>query len=784
MIRNYLKIALRNLVRYKIYTAINLIGLAIGLASVIMLFTYIYHELSFDKFYSDYDKIYRVVSSDLNSSNKEEFPSTVTEIAGSLEDVFPTIESAGQFFDFRSFKVVKNDYTSYTYKGVYADNGILYTLFSGRLQGNLQGTLLDMSSIIISESVKEKLYKDEQAINKFLKIDDKEYKIVGIFSDFPTNSHIKPDLIISLLAAPKDLMAANAVDFPTYIKFKKVPDNFEKERVSKYISDFVNEKFKQFDANIGITLQPIDKIHLESNFKGDYANTGNKFYILIFTIITSFILFVAVLNYFNILTSQLEKRYREVGIRKVVGSLKRQIITQFVSESLVLTFLAFLLGMLLVETFMDDFANLVRQPIDVTYIRKSPLIFIYIGLAIFVGVISSWYPAFYMSRFKPVRIFQQIDFAGKREDRLRKVLVIFQFSITIILMIALNVMNNQIDYMKNKNLGFNRKTVVNFFSLTPEIQGSYNAVKSQLLQNPAIKDVTASMSIPGSGRSPMSLRLPSQDKSEAFKTHENRVQPGFINTYEIPLIAGRDFTKPHPEMGIIINESAVKKLGLKNPVGKEVYLWIHKCNIIGVMKDYHFASMKNRIEPLVLSTYLDLKFCLGIRIDENHSQNNIDFIINTLQDFVPEYQPNYMFMDDYFKKMYRAEENILTMIKIASVLAVVLSIIGLYALLSLTINKKLKFIAINKVFGATWKNIFFLLYKQILGWLLIAIFIGWVVSYFLIQEWLINFPYKISLNFKMFLMPALVGLFLAMISLLFQIKKSSDLNPVLALKYE
>jgi len=389
-----------------------------------------------------------------------------------------------------------------------------------------------------------------------------------------------------------------------------------------------------------------------------------------------------------------------------------------------------------------------------------------------------------MSRFNPVRIFQQIDFAGKRKDRLRKVLVIFQFSITIILLIALNVMNNQIDYMKNKNLGFNRKSVVNFFSLTPEIQGSYDAIKNQLLQNPAIKDVTASMSIPGSSRSPISVRLPSQDKSEAFKTHENRVQPGFINTYQIPLIAGCDFTKPHPEMGIIINESAVKKLGLKNPVGKEVYLWRHKCVIIGVMEDYHFASMRNRIEPLVLSTYLDLKFCLGIRIDEDHTQKSIDYIINTLQDFVPEYQPNYMFMDDYFKKMYRTEENILSMIKIASVLAVVLSIIGLYALLSLTINKKIKFIAINKVFGATWKNIFFLLYKQILGWLLIAIFIGWVVSYFLIQEWFINFPYKISLNFTMFLIPALVGVFLAMISLLFQIKKSSDLNPVLALKYE
>jgi len=194
--------------------------------------------------------------------------------------------------------------------------------------------------------------------------------------------------------------------------------------------------------------------------------------------------------------------------------------------------------------------------------------------------------------------------------------------------------------------------------------------------------------------------------------------------------------------------------------------------------------MKNRIEPLVLSTYLDLKFCLGIRIDENHTQNSIDFIINTLQDFDSEYQPNYIFMDDYFKKMYRTEENILTMIKIASVLAVVLSIIGLYALLSLTINKKIKFIAINKVFGATWKNIFFLLYKQILGWLLIAILIGWVVSYFMIQEWLVNFPYKISLNFTMFLMPALAGSFLAMISILFQIKKTSALNPVLALKYE
>lgn len=782
MIRNYLKIAFRNLVRYKIYTAINLIGLSIGLASVIMLLTYIFHELSFDTYHDDYQKIYRVVTKNKSGNSVSKYPTTVYEISSEVKNAFPSIDNAGKFFDFSPFyEISKDEDEKFNVTGVYADNSIINTL-SINMDGNKEDLLNEKYTVIISKSIKEKLFGDKPAINQFIKIFTTDYKVTGVYPDFPTNSHMRPEIIMTIESAPKGLMQSNAVDFPTYIKFNDKPDDFELDRTANYIAEFVNINYHHF--NVDIELQRIDEIHLKSDFSSDYANLGNRFYILIFSLVTLFIFVVAILNYLSIMTSQFEKRYREVGIRKVLGSLKRQIVFQFISESVMLTIIAFLLGMLLVETFLQDFSNLVRQPVNVSYIRQSSLLIVYFTLAIFVGVLSAWYPAFYISRFNPVSLFQQIDFAGKRKDRLRKVLVIFQFSITIILLVTLNVFDNQIDYMKNKNLGFNRKSVVNFFSLTPEIQGSYDAVKSQLLRDPAIKNVTASMSIPGSVRSPMSLRLPSQDKSEAFDTHENRVQPGFINTYQIPLIAGRDFTKPHPEMGIIVNETAVKKLGLKNPVGKEVYLWRHKCVIIGVMKDYHFTSMKNRIEPLVLSTYLDLKFCLGIRIDENHTQKSIDYIITTLQDFDPEYQPDYIFMDDYFKKMYRTEENILTMIKIASVLAVVLSIIGLYALLSLTINKKIKFIAINKVFGATWKNIFFLLYKQILGWLLIAIFIGWVVSYFLIQEWLVNFPYKITLNFTMFLMPALAGVFLAMISLLFQIKKSSDLNPVLALKYE
>ncbi|MFP4023033.1 MAG: ABC transporter permease [Thiohalospira sp.] len=782
MIKNYLKIASRNLVRYKFYTAINLTGLAIGLASVIMLLTYIFHELSFDTYYDEYQKIYRVISKNKSGNSVSNYPTTVYEIASEVKKAFPNVDNAGKFFDISPYyEISKDEYEKFSVTGAYADNSIINTL-SIYMGGNQRDLLNEKNTVIISKRIKEKLFGDEPAINQFIKIFKTDYKITGVYPDFPTNSHIRPEILITIESAPKGLMRSNAVDFPTYIKFKNIPDDLELGRIANYIAEFVNTNYNHI--NVDIELQRIDEIHLKSDFSYDYANLGNRFYILIFSLVTLFIFIVAILNYLNIMTSQFEKRYREVGIRKVLGSLKRQIIFQFIFESVMLTIIAFLLGMLLVETFILDFSNLVRQSIDVSYIRQSSLLIVYFILAIFVGVLSAWYPAFYISRFNPVSLFQQIDFSGKRKDRLRKGLVIFQFSITIILLVTLNVFDNQIDYMKNKNLGFNRKSVVNFFALTPEIQRSYDAIKSQLLQNPTIKDVTASMSIPGSVRSPMSLRLPSQDESEAFKAHENRVQPGFINTYQIPLIAGRDFTKPHPEMGIIVNETAVKKLGLKNPVGKEVYLWRHKCVIIGVMKDYHFASIKNIIEPLVLSTYLDLKFSLGIRIDENLTQKNIDYIIKTLQDFDPEYKPDYIFMDDYFRKMYRTEENILTMIKIASVLAVVLSIIGLYALLSLTINKKIKFIAINKVFGATWKNIFLLLYKQILGWLLIAILISWSVSYFLIQEWLVNFPYKISLNCTMFLLPTLAGVLVAMISLLFQIKKSSNLSPVLALKYE
>jgi hypothetical protein len=338
--------------------------------------------------------------------------------------------------------------------------------------------------------------------------------------------------------------------------------------------------------------------------------------------------------------------------------------------------------------------------------------------------------------------------------------------------------------MKNKDMGFDKENVVYFYGLSSILRNKYESVKEELKRNPKIHEVTASMVIPTSKRSPMELRLPDQEPEEAFKCEENRVQPGYLKTFGIKLLQGKDFTQPHSKEDIIVNETAVKKLGLDNPIGKEVMLWKRKCRIIGVVKDYNFRSLHRKIGPLALSHYYDLKFSFSMKTNGDFDKQTLNYIENVFQQYDPSYTPGYQFMDERVSSLYRKEERVNKLIMLAAVLGIILSVIGLYAFVALMLNKRVKEMGVRKVFGASAKRISLSFLFLISKWILISSVLGWIIAYFFSSNWLRSYPYHIDLEIWMFLGSALVVFLLSAIILIQKIFAVSRVNPVNILRYE
>jgi len=495
-------------------------------------------------------------------------------------------------------------------------------------------------------------------------------------------------------------------------------------------------------------------------------------------------LLIAVFNFLNLFTAQSEGRLKEVGIRKVIGSRRRQLIRQFLLESVLIGLLAFLLAMLLVETFLPAFFELLRVDYDFSYISSWVLILLFFFFTLLVGMASAWYPALYVSSFNPVRVFQGTVGGGRAGKPFRTGLVILQFTLSIGLITSIITLYTQVQYMKNKDVGFDREHAVNFYGFTDPILEHYESIRARLLKNPFITAVTASMSPPGGLRSPMDLRRAEQQPKEAFSCKENRVQPGYLETYGIKLLRGKDFTAPHDKQDILINQTAARKLGYEDPLGKEVILWKRRCRIIGVVKDYNFLSLHHRIEPLVLSHYYDLKYVISVRSAGGFDGAMLDYAKNVFHQHDAEYTFRYQFVDQVYCSLYGKEERLNTLIAVAAAVGILLSVIGLYAFVSLMLNKRIKEMGIRKAFGASSGDVTRVVARIIGLWILISAALGWTLAYAFSSGWLENFPYRIDLQWWMFAASGGLVALMAAVAVAGKVLNLSRVNPADILRHE
>jgi len=792
MLVNYLKSAYRHLKKYRFFTFINITGLAIGLATSVLLFLYIRYELSYDQFHQNHENMYRVISHVKRPGGKSmDVPQTLPEIGPAMEREMPEVRAACRIFE-RDVTLKQDENLFADIQLMFVDSSFFDVFTFPAHKGNAVAALKTPGQVLITRSLAKKYYGQENPLNKEIISNGKKYTVGAVLADPPDNSHFRFDMLTSFYSMEdaENFFSYHGWDFFTYFTVEPgVHRESWEPKMSGLIDRITRSKLAAIGSEdafkVSADAQALGSIHLYSDLSFDIAPQGDINNIYIFTFLAAFILIIAIVNFVNLVTAHSEYRSREVGMRKVLGAFRSVLIRQYLVESFMVVVVALIIALVLVELMAGPVGNLLGSSLDINWLDPW-LILGLVFFAVLIGLLAGSYPAFYLSRFDPVRIFSGTGSQGTRRRFLQVALVVVQFSIAIFLITSLIILSRQIHYLNNKELGVNKDNVLAVHGISGKLSDSYPSLREELLQNPAVSSVTASGSIPGRQRSVQNARRAQDPPSEAIIIHENFVQDHYVETYGIEILQGRDFREEldSDSSGFILNQAAVNKLGLEDPVGQDLYVFQQRGKVIGVMRDFHFRSFHHSIEPLVLTHYRDYMDELSIRLRMDQREETIDYIRNILGEFDPDYHFRYSFVDDVFAGLYQQERQTNSMVLYGSLLAILLAILGLFALSSFTVVKRNKEIAIRKAMGASFDKVVRLLLTDILKWVLLVNLVAWPAAWFFMSNWLQNFAYRIDLELWMFLAGGLIALTIAALTISVQTIRAAAINPADTLRDE
>ncbi len=791
MFKNFLKIAFRNLNHKKFHSFINLFGLSIGLAASIMIVSYVFYELSYDKYNENYSKIYRIFTV-INSPDGSTTEAPITSFAIALH-------TANELPEITNFVRLLNSGTQFELNNklyndievAWADSSYFNIFTHKFLSGNIEMALSDKNSLVITKSTEQKLFGNESGLDEMLRINGDLFKITGIIEDVPLNSHFEFDAIVPIYTRVGTLEEEEQQASLSYVSYilTNGQENFDQlqTKVNQIFQDHYAAELVQYGVTVNQSLQPLSSIHLRSKTSYEMKPPGDINNIYIFSVLAFFIIIIAIINFINLTTANSETRAREIGLRKVMGANRPTLFKQFISESLIITLISFLLALGITELFIDQFRELMSSPILLLY--KSNTLFL-IGLVssvIIIGFIAGSYPALHLSKYLPIEVLKgSKSSSGKKSVLLQRSLVVFQFAIATFLLISLNLVYKQISYVKNKDLGFDKEHVIVIKNLTEKIRESFEDLKSELVQIPEVIRLSGSHSVPGTGRNMSICYKEGDDASNNIMMHTNQIYYDYLNTYGMELIAGREFDK---SMGtdstkIIINETAAKALGLDKPLHKKLMMGDNPNEVIGVMKDFHFNSLHQKIGPMAYFLTDEGVDLISLKLSAKNIEQSIKKIEASLQDFDPSYTFSYNFIDESFAEMYEAEDRINKLITYASVLALIISILGLIALTMQTIQKKTHEIGIRKVMGAEISQVVQMFVLELLRWVVLATIIAIPIAYLFTTRWLENFVYQTKIGAGVFIWGCLVSIIIAILTVGIISYNTARANPVESLKYE
>ncbi len=780
MIKNYIKVTIRSLFKNKLFSAINILGLATGMAGAILVFQYIQYELKYDKFFKNYDNIYRIVR-DYNIGGEQSLnPSTSYGLATAVMNEIPSVVAATRKFNSYSNVKYKDDifreYVCYT-------DSVFFQVFNYEfISGNPNNFFKTPDEIIISKSVAYKYFGDEDPIGKILLFDDvMNFKVAGVIADVPDNSHFKYD-IIAPISKFNNGFPDNDWFNNYFLTYVLVNENTEHNSTEEKITNLYAQKMQSEDNTT--------KMHLQSLQDQHFAESQlSKLNIYLFLAIGVFILILACINYMNLNTAKYIKRTKEVGIRKILGAQRNQLIKQFFGETLLLSIISGFFGILIVETILPFFNQITDMNSDIQYLSKNFIIII-ASIILFSSFLAGIYPALFLSSFKAVKIIKGQLGSFKLSSNIRKGLVIFQFTITTILLISAGYIFTQFNYMKNKDIGFSTENVI-YMSLTHKLTKSYDSFKTTLLSNPKIESVTKTsflpMNIYGLFNDLSWEDMNNQEKTAfAFQS----VEHDFLNTIDYKLVEGRFFSEEFASdsNAVVINQKAQRIMGYDNPIGKRILFGEEEgdgfVEIIGVVQDFHTLPVNNEIEPIMLLNEYDFFNYILVKLDGKNNKESINFISEQWEEFSPGFPFKYKYIDDRIKTMYGDTQKTAKAFSLFVLIAILISCAGLFGLSSFTVEQKTKEIGIRKALGASTNIVYVLLNKTFTRWVLISILIGSPIAYFLMNKWLNNFAYHIKPNILIFLAAGFLILFISQITVAFQTIKTARANPVDSLRYE
>jgi len=792
MFKNYLKIALRNINKHKGYSFLNVLGLAIGIACFIFIFLYAQFELSYDKYHLDSDRIYRVAKSRKTEAKLDLLASNVTEVAPALKERFPEVEAAARIggAHYRYIKV--GDRIFMKENVVMADPEIFDILSMPFILGDKETALSRPGTMVLTRHIADKYFGQEIPVGKTILLDTTAYEITAVVEDCPPNTHMKYEMIGFLKYGEGSPFYSpwGGWHCMNYIKLGKGvdPDAFE-EKIRFLPHEYIGDRLKEQGVEFTLFLQSIEDIHLHSHLSWEAEPSGNPLYVNIFSGVGVFILLIAAMNFINLTTARSATRSTEVGMRKVVGALRRQLIMQFLGESILISFLSFIIAFLIVCLSLPHYNNLAGMEYAYSSLFKPGLFFTLFGLVVLIGIAGGCYPAFFLSAFRPTAVLRGMLKSGTRGTVLRKALVVGQFAISIVLIIGTIIFYQQLHFMKNQHLGFDKeKKLVIEFDRSVVKQDTYEAVKAEFLKHPSIKRATFSSSVPGRWMYFWNMWPAGGQGTNNQMVNSFQVDYDFFPEYDVELVAGRIFQKAlgdKPGGGWIINEAAMKAFGWQSPeesLTKHIYEETDP--ILGVARDFHYRGLQTSIDPVAIFLMTEDFRYLTLTVDVENLDEIFVFIDEKYRELFPDALYEYFFLDTDFNLQYQIEERLGQVFRTFTFLGILIACLGLIGLASFVAEQRTKEIGIRKVLGASVPSIVAMLSKAFVKWVLIANIIAWPVAWVGMKYWLQDFAYRIDIGILPFVLSSGIALLIAVITVSYQSIKAGRSDPVKALKFE
>ena len=787
MFKNYFKIAFRNLWKNKVFSAVNIAGLSVGLAVFILIMLWVKNEMSYDGFHKDKERIAMLMTNQTFGNNEvQTFPAVPTLLANAMKKDLPGVEYAStvSWGDNRMFTYGEHNFIEY---GLYVDTDFLKIFSFPLLKGNADKVLQEPNTIMISEKLAKKYFGNEDPIGKMIGVEKTQsYKVQGILKDLPDNATLTFDFLMPVKDYINQTMGGKesweSSNIKTYVKLK---EGVNRTAFDASLKKFMN-RYTGKQPNSALTLFNLTDWYLRMDFKnGKYAGGGRITYVKLFTIIAFFILLLACINFMNLSTARATQRSKEVGIRKVIGAQKRSLISQFLGESVMMSVIAASIAVLMVSMALPIFNTLLRKHITIDYTDINNWL-VLLSIILITGILAGSYPALVLSSFKPVKVLKgATGNSAANTAGVRRVLVVTQFAVSVMLIIGTLIVSKQVDFIKNKNLGYNKDNLI-WFASNIDTDKQETAV-NELLKVPGVTNAA---------QASMTFVMPNNRGSIKEWTGKKEGQDIFfsfiaggydiIKTMNIEMIDGRDFSErlPVDSTAVILNEEAVKQMGLKAPVGQEIETNSGKMTIVGVVKDFHFESMHNAIAPAVIMCKPEWTWLYYVRTSGEKMPQVLKGLEQTYAKLAPGFVFDYNFQDKEYERLYRSEQQIGTLVNWFSFFAVFISCLGLLGLTIFTVERKTKEIGVRKVLGASAMHIVSLICKQFLWLVLVAVIIAAFPAWYFMNNWLQDYTYRISIDWKVFAMAGMVAILITLITVGIQAIKAALANPVKSLRTE